>query len=172
MDPAITLSNCMQLIHKCVVVGDRARTARSSCQRLVSRLKPLKPLLEEIRESKLLPFSGAIAGFASLENGLTKAKELLELCGGNGSHLYTVLRNKEMVSEFQDVSLDVDRALNSFVASRLSDNIRSQVWFPFLPQLHRISSIIPPSFPPLCCTCVALLKQQFDSRIVVRVHGL
>jgi hypothetical protein len=90
MDPAITLSNCIQLIHKCVVVGDRARTARSSCQRLVSRLKPLKPLLEEIRESKLLPFSGAIAGFASLENGLTKAKELLELCGGNGSHLYMV----------------------------------------------------------------------------------
>ncbi|CAK9193558.1 unnamed protein product [Sphagnum troendelagicum] len=90
MDPAITLSNCIQLIHKCVVVGDRARTARSSCQRLVSRLKPLKPLLEEIRESKLLPFSGAIAGFASLENGLAKAKELLELCGGNGSHLYTV----------------------------------------------------------------------------------
>jgi hypothetical protein len=86
--------------------------------------------------------------------------------------VWQVLRNKEMVSEFQDVSLDVDRALNSFVASRLSDNIRSQVWFPFLPQLHRISSIIPPSFPPLCCTCVALLKQQFDSRIVVRVHGL
>jgi hypothetical protein len=73
-----------------LVVGDRARTARSSCQRLVSRLKPLKPLLEEIRESKLLPFSGAIAGFGSLENGLTKAKELLELCGGNGSHLYMV----------------------------------------------------------------------------------
>jgi hypothetical protein len=85
--------------------------------------------------------------------------------------VWQVLRNKEMASEFQDVSLDVDRALNSFVASRLSDNIRSQVWLPFLPQFHSISSIIPP-FPPLCCTCVAPLKQQLNSRIVVRVHGL
>jgi hypothetical protein len=75
------------VIDQAVAVGERAAFQRSNCATLVERLRRLQPLLDEVRDSKML-VSGA--EFAMVEGAAGKAKQLLERCGPHGSKVYMV----------------------------------------------------------------------------------
>lgn len=114
------------VIDKAVVVGERAAFQRSNCVTLVERLRRLRPLVDEVLDSKT-PVVGF--RFDNVEDAVVKAKELLERCGPDGSRVYMNLRTQRLLSRFEDVTLEIDRSLNSLpmVFLRVSDHIRSQV---------------------------------------------
>lgn len=75
------------VIDKAVVVGERAAFQRSNCVTLVERLRRLRPLVDEVLDSKT-PVVGF--RFDNVEDAVVKAKELLERCGPDGSRVYMV----------------------------------------------------------------------------------
>ena len=75
------------VIAAAVAVGERAHFQRSNCVTLVERLKRLQPLLDEVRDSKML-VSGA--KFEPVADAVVAATQLLERCGPHGSKVYMV----------------------------------------------------------------------------------
>ncbi|KAG0596928.1 hypothetical protein M758_UG296500 [Ceratodon purpureus] len=106
--------------------GERGAVARANCATLADRLKRLQPLLEEVRDCKVLV---AGAEFKVVEGAVVKARELLERCGARGSKVYVNLRSQKLLSKFEDVTLEIDRSLNSLplMSPQVSDDLRSQV---------------------------------------------
>ncbi|KAJ7556910.1 hypothetical protein O6H91_05G104000 [Diphasiastrum complanatum] len=129
MDPSTVLNNILQLIQMLVLIGERLKHHRTNCQNLVMSLKLLRPMLDEVQESKLTLTTAAIASFELLEQALEDVKNLIERCARKGSKVYLVLRSHQIVNSFEEVTLETVQVLTTLplTSLRVSEHSRVQV---------------------------------------------
>ncbi|KAL2630496.1 hypothetical protein R1flu_015182 [Riccia fluitans] len=165
MDPVTMLANIAQLIQMVVMLGDKAKSQKINCQNLASRIKLLKPLLDEVRDTKIPLNNSAVVSLETLEGAILKAKGLFEKCGGKSSKLYMVLRCQMFVNKFQDVTVEIDRSLTSLPLAtlRISDQIRSQVERLTL-ELRRTRYLVDASDERISQEIESLLRDQREGR--------
>ncbi|KAL3688412.1 hypothetical protein R1sor_014721 [Riccia sorocarpa] len=165
MDPVTMLANIAQLIQMVVMLGDKAKSQKINCQNLASRIKLLKPLLDEVRDTKVPLNNSAVVSLETLEGAILKAKALFEKCGGKSSKLYMVLRCQVFVNKFQDVTMEIDKSLTSLPLAtlRISDQIRSQVERLTL-ELRRTRYLVDASDERICQEIESLLRDQREGR--------
>jgi hypothetical protein len=99
MDPPLqeVLDNISQSIHGIVSLNGRTEINQGNCQSLVDQLKLLKPVLDEVRDSKISLTGSGIKPFEELDVALNKAKELIERCGVKGSKIYRQIQVQEEI---------------------------------------------------------------------------
>jgi hypothetical protein len=99
--------------------------------------------------------------FALVEGAAGKAKQLLERCGPHGSKVYVNLRTQNLLSMFEDVTLELDWSLNSLplMSPQVSDHVRSQVELVTC-ELRRSKYMTDPSEEHLGEDIAALLRNQ------------
>ncbi|KAG6552763.1 hypothetical protein Mapa_005711 [Marchantia paleacea] len=165
MDPVTMLANIAQLIQMVVMLGDKAKSQKINCQNLASRIKLLKPLLDEVRDTKIPLNNPAIVSLEALEGAILKAKALFEKCGGKSSKLYMVLRCQVFVNKFQDVTAEIDRSLTSMplMTLRISDQIRAQVER-LTHELRRTRYLVDASDERISQQIEALLRDQREGK--------
>uniref|UniRef100_A0A0C9S3F4 RING-type E3 ubiquitin transferase n=1 Tax=Wollemia nobilis TaxID=56998 RepID=A0A0C9S3F4_9CONI len=130
MDPVhVLLADIYHSIHEIVTLNEKIESDHVNCQNLVEQLKLLKPLLDDVKDSKIALTGSAVRSFEELNSALDTARQLIERCGGKGSKVYRVLRRQQFVAKFRNVSLDIYRVLNSLPLSslRIPDQIKLQV---------------------------------------------
>lgn len=120
------LDNISQSIHGIVSLNGKAEFNQAICQSLVDQLKLLKPVLDEVRDSKTSSIESGIKLFGELDVALNKAKELIERCGAKGSKIYRVLRRQQYIFKFKNISSEICRLLNELPYFTL--NIPAQTW--------------------------------------------
>ncbi|XP_057854018.1 U-box domain-containing protein 4 [Cryptomeria japonica] len=130
MDPLhVLFADIYQSIHEIVTLNGKIGADHSNCQCLVEQLKLLKPLLDDVKDSKTALTGSVVRVFEELCAALKKARELIERCSAKGSKVYRVLRSQQYIAKFRNVSLDIYRVLNSLPLSSLHipDQIQLQV---------------------------------------------
>ncbi|RAL46144.1 unnamed protein product [Cuscuta campestris] len=105
----------------------RSAVKRQFCT-LARRLKLLTPMFEEIRDGKEKLPQPSMDALLSLNLALQSAKDLLKF-GGEGSKIFLVLERDQILSRFQDVTIQLEQALSeiSFEELDLSDEVKEQV---------------------------------------------
>ncbi|KAK3409996.1 hypothetical protein EUGRSUZ_J02058 [Eucalyptus grandis] len=105
----------------------RCAVKRQYCN-LARRLKLLVPMFEEVRESRRPVGEGAAAALASLKEALEAARDLLRF-GSEGSKIYMVLEREQLMSKFDEVTEQIERALSAIPYEELdiSDEVQEQV---------------------------------------------
>uniref|UniRef100_A0A0D6QZF7 RING-type E3 ubiquitin transferase n=1 Tax=Araucaria cunninghamii TaxID=56994 RepID=A0A0D6QZF7_ARACU len=123
------LSNMSLSIQLLSSLLEKARSNRSNCSKLVSLMKLLRPLYDDIGKSNIAITGQVLRALEALDAALVKAKELVERCGTKRSKIYMVLRNEQCQRKFEGVSLKISQMLSAlpFASLNLSDQTKSQV---------------------------------------------
>ncbi|XP_051120521.1 U-box domain-containing protein 13-like [Andrographis paniculata] len=95
---------------------------------LARRLKLLTPMFEEIRDGKEALPGESVRALAWLGRALESAKEMLRF-GSEGSKIYLVLEREKVLTQFQEVTTELEQALSSISFEKLdiSDEVKEQV---------------------------------------------
>ncbi|XP_057862242.2 U-box domain-containing protein 4 [Cryptomeria japonica] len=123
------LSNMSLSIQLLSSLGEKARSNRSNCHNLVSLLKLLKPLCDDLGKSNIVMTGQVTRALEALDAALIKARDLVERCGPKGSKIYMVLHSEQFQPKFEGISLKISSILNTlpFASLHLSDHTKSQV---------------------------------------------
>lgn len=128
MDPPLqeVLDNISQSIRGIVSLNEKTEINEGNCQSLVDQLNLLKPVIDEVRDSKISLTGSGIKLFKELDVVLSNAKKLIERCGAKGSKIYRVLRRQQYISKFKNISSEICRVLNEL--PYYSSHIPAQTW--------------------------------------------
>ncbi|KAJ6823086.1 protein spotted leaf 11-like [Iris pallida] len=128
-DNGALVEEMMAAADEIAAIGEFRNPYRKQLLSLARRIKLLVPMLEEIREGKVLSVSGEAAGtLAPLRAALVSARELLRF-GSGGSKICLVLERDKILKRFQEVTTQLEQALDKIPYEKfdISDEVREQV---------------------------------------------
>ncbi|KAL3324724.1 hypothetical protein AABB24_038699 [Solanum stoloniferum] len=118
----------IEIVNDISNISDYKISVKKQFFNLARRLKLLTPVFEEIRDSKeKLPVE-SMKSLISLKETLESAKELLKF-GSVGSKIYLVLEMEHIMNKFQELTSQIERALNGIYYEKLeiSNEVKEQV---------------------------------------------
>ncbi|KAJ7296244.1 hypothetical protein O6H91_10G051100 [Diphasiastrum complanatum] len=113
MDPRAILGNVLETVQVLIGLGEKTRLQRTNAQIFLACLKLVKPFLEEVRDAKVTWTEAARDSLELLEHALGQCTNLMERCCGKGSKVYMILRSYQIITVFQNITSEIEQALNT-----------------------------------------------------------
>ncbi|KAL9680189.1 hypothetical protein QQ045_018067 [Rhodiola kirilowii] len=115
-------------VNEIAAISDFRPPVKKQYCNLARRLKLLTPMFEEIKDSKDAVPEESMNALMALRDAMDDAKEILKL-RNEGSKIYLVLEREKIMSEFQEVTAKLEKALSGISYEKLdiSDEVKEQV---------------------------------------------
>ncbi|CAM8958503.1 unnamed protein product [Rhodiola kirilowii] len=115
-------------VNEIAAISDFRPPVKKPYCNLARRLKLLTPMFEEIKDSKDAVPEESMNALMALRDAMDDAKEILKL-RNEGSKIYLVLEREKIMSEFQEVTAKLEKALSGISYEKLdiSDEVKEQV---------------------------------------------
>ncbi|CAM8967371.1 unnamed protein product [Rhodiola kirilowii] len=114
-------------VNEIAAISDFRPTVKKQYCNLARRLMLLRPMFEEIKESKDVVPEESMNALMALRDALNYAKEILKF-GSKGSKIYLVLEREKIMTEFHELTAKLEKILSEIKHENLdiSDEVKEQ----------------------------------------------